>query len=245
MKSFSAVLCASALATSMITAAWPNVADACGCLSPPDPVALGDDDFAVNQQAEQIMFEVGDDTITAHVLIRYAGEPESFAWIVPVPNAPELALSEQTTFALVDQGTAVTSFEQFEPLCPVQEYRCRTHPFPSCGGGDDGDASAGAGTGGFGDEGESGDGDGNGGSDPGAPPPGVDVIDMQMVGSYETVTFAADEPEAAVTWLQDNGFIVNDTMTPFMHVDDVDPGRWCTGVAAAVAVSVPALALVS
>lgn len=202
----------------MVLAVWPNVADACGCLSPPDPVALGSDDFAVNQQSEQILFEVNQDTVTAHVLIRYAGNPETFAWIVPVPNAPELALSEQVTFSLVDQGSAVGVTRVTEQLCPVQEYACRYHPPPSCGGGLDGDDGDAAGGTGGGDEGGDWDGDsggdGNGGE---SPPPGVDVIDMQMVGSYETVTFAADDPEAAVTWLQDNGFIVNDTMTPYMQ----------------------------
>jgi len=214
MKSLSSVFCASALATSIVAAAWPNVADACGCLSPPDPATLGSDDFAVNQQSESILFEVGQDTVTAHVLIRYAGEPESFAWLVPVPNAPELALSEQVTFALVEQGSAVQVALNQEQLCPVPEYQCQYHQSPSCGdqgvsGGDD----AAGGTGGAGGDLDGGGDDGNGGE----PPPGVDVIDMQKVGSYETVTFAADDPGAAVTWLQDNGFIVNDTMTPYMQ----------------------------
>ncbi len=217
MKTLSSVLCASALATSMVLAAWPNVADACGCLSPPDPVTLSSDDFAVNQQSEQILFEVGQDTVTAHVLIRYAGDPETFAWIVPVPNAPELALSEQVTFALVDQGSTVQVSRAPESLCPVPEYECRFHDTPNCNDNASGVDGGAAGGSDGGDEGGFGDEDDGNGGDGGAPPPGVDVIDMQMVGSYETVTFAADEPEAAVTWLQDNGFIVNDTMTPYMQ----------------------------
>ena len=70
--------------------------------------------------------------------------------------------------------------------------------------------------GGNGDGSGGGDADGDAGGD-GGPPPGIDVIDMQKVGSYETVTFAADEASLAVQWLQDNGFIVNDTMTPYMQ----------------------------
>jgi hypothetical protein len=62
-------------AAALVIAAAPSRAEACGCLSPPDPVVLGEDDFAVNQQAEQIIFEVDEGTITAHVLIRYAGDP--------------------------------------------------------------------------------------------------------------------------------------------------------------------------
>lgn len=60
---------------------------ACGCLSPPIPEP--DADFAVNQQAEQIVFEVEQGFVTAHVLIKYAGDPEQFGWLVPVPAVPE------------------------------------------------------------------------------------------------------------------------------------------------------------
>ena len=52
-------------------------ADACGCLSPP---AVSEGDFAVNQQSEQIIFEVEPGWVTAHVLINYAGDPASFGY---------------------------------------------------------------------------------------------------------------------------------------------------------------------
>ena len=204
-------------ALGLVLAGAPSRAEACGCLSPPDPVVLGDDDFAVNQQAEQIIFEVDEGTITAHVLIRYAGDPSQFAWIVPVPSVPELALSPAAAFAMIDDATRPFTDVQFEDVCPVPEYECHQHPFPDCSSGDDRPFAGGAGTGG-GEDGGIGSGigdadDGAGGDDA---PPGIDVIDMQQVGSYETVTFTAAEADLAVQWLQDNGFIVNDTMTPYM-----------------------------
>ena len=122
-------------AACVAAAAWPSEADACGCLSPPDPQVLGADDFAVNQQSEQIIFDVGEQSITAHVLIRYAGSPESFAWIVPVPSAPELDLSPQAAFAILDEATAPQASAYDESICPVPEYQCEFHSFPSCGDG--------------------------------------------------------------------------------------------------------------
>ncbi len=190
------------------TALAPSRADACGCLSPPDPVALDTDNFAVNQQAEQIIFEVGEETVSAHVQIRYAGDPEQFAWIVPVPNVPDLEISHTIAFGMVDEGTSPVAFSRYESLCPVPEYQCERHPTPDCELPWDDDHGAGT------TDPTGGDSDGG---DPGSPPSGVDVIDMQTVGDYETVTFTADDAALAVDWLQENGFIVNETMTPYMQ----------------------------
>jgi len=88
----------------------PSRAEACGCLAPPDPVALDTNNFAVNQQAEQIIFEVGEETVSAHVQIRYAGDPEQFAWIVAVPNVPELASpTMRSANARTPSGTGPTA----------------------------------------------------------------------------------------------------------------------------------------
>ena len=61
----------------------PAAALACGgffCSSTP-----------VDQQAERILFvDEGDDTWSAYVEIQYKGESDAFAWIVPVPEVPEL-----------------------------------------------------------------------------------------------------------------------------------------------------------
>lgn len=60
----------------------------------------------------------GDGTITAHVMIRYAGAPESFAWIVPVPSAPTLALSESSAFGAIDSRTRPNDPPAPASLCP-------------------------------------------------------------------------------------------------------------------------------
>src|SRR5687767_12153013 len=174
----------------------PRIADACGCLSPP---AVTEGAYAVNQSSEQIIFEVEPGWVTAHVLIRYAGDPASFAWIVPVPEVPELAISPVSAFGILDQLTAPDVFVGTENICPVSEWRCEFRN-SSCSradlaGGDDGFGSAG----GASDGGASGAPEDN----------GVTVINQQVVGDYQTVTFRATEAALATQWLRDNGFIVN------------------------------------
>ena len=115
------------------------VARACGCLSPP-AVTVGD--YAINQSAEQILFEVEPGWVTAHVLIRYSGNPAQFAWLVPVPEAPTLAIDPVSAFGLLDQATAPNVSVSGENLCPISAWSCQyDEPTQSsgvgCGGASD------------------------------------------------------------------------------------------------------------
>ena len=189
-----------------------SVALACGCFTPPVPGAIDNDQYAVNQLAEQIVFEVpGDGTITAHVLIRYNGSPDQFAWLVPVPTAPTLELSENMLFGLIDDATRPNVNTRTENVCPSPEYVCRYHGPPSDCFSGPGGLTTGSSAGGF--DSNAAPTSGDGGQSPG----GVTVVAQQQVGSYDTVTFAADEATAAVEWLTTNDFIVNETTTPFMQ----------------------------
>jgi len=196
----------------------PTPAHACGCLSPPVPPP-GVEEFAVNQQAEQIIFEKPDmNTVRAHVLIRYNGNPESFAWLVPVPSAPELALSEDLLFGYLEDATRPRPFSLDESICPHPEYYCKYRHEPDCSPPDAG----GQDSWGYADTSTTFDAFAADTTSGNNPPPGIDVIGSQIVGEYETVTFRADESHLAVQWLNDNGFIVNDSMAPYMqpYVDE-------------------------
>ncbi len=191
-------------------------ADACGCFAPPIPTALDETSFAVNQQAEQIIFEVGEGTISAHVRIFYSGDPEEFAWLLPMPSVPDLELSSGALFGLIDELSApvVSSFPQ--NICPQQKYFCRTHPPCSSGLGQT--TIAPSATGGFAANGASDDLLIDAESGPAfVQPPAVQVLAREQIGSYETITFAAEEADLAIDWLNDNGFIVNETMSPYMQ----------------------------
>jgi len=186
-------------------------AHACGCLSPP---AVTEGDFAVNQAAEQLIFETEPGWVTAHVLIKFSGDPSQFAWIVPVPEVPELALSPASAFGLLDQATAPSISVTTQNICPISQYACR---YADSEGNDGGGCTLGpsaadsvkAGTF-FGDAGAVSD------SPSGAQPP-VTVINTQTVGDYQTVTFQASQASAAVQWLHDNGFVVNNTTSIYME----------------------------
>lgn len=180
-----------------------RAAEACGCLSPP---AVREGDYAVNQSAEQLIFEVEPNYVTAHVLIKYAGAPDKFAWIIPAPEVPELGISPASTFGLLDRLTAPSITVRDETICPISEWSCRYHETPSCGAGDDNDPA-----GGIADAGASASDAGGAGEPP------VTVIDTQVVGDYQTVTFRASEASAATQWLRDNGFIVNQTTSIYME----------------------------
>lgn len=61
----------------------------------------------VDQSAERIVFVQEDrDTVSAYVEIMYQGEPEGFAWIVPVPEVPALDVWHGGAFNALDLITA-------------------------------------------------------------------------------------------------------------------------------------------
>src|SRR5688572_29388026 len=70
----------------------------------------------VLQTSERVIFEIDGDVITAYVQLQYQGNDPNFAWIVPVPEAPEVEvgigqemfsiLEEQTKPIFVDSSTA-------------------------------------------------------------------------------------------------------------------------------------------
>ncbi len=209
-------LLATALACCALLAAEERTAEACGCVHPPEPEIDSIEEFAVNQSSEQIIFEVEEGFVTAHVLIQYFGKPSEFAWVVPVPSVPELSLSSEAAFSLLARDTAPQLTLINESACPIQEWACEQASRPNCssGGGGCGFAS--------GDDGNWGasfqDAGGASSSDGGqVDVPPVDIIERDVIGAYETVVFAAGDVEGTMQWLRDEGFIVNSSMAPFIQ----------------------------
>jgi hypothetical protein len=54
--------------------------------------------FPMNQVAENILFIQGEGTVTTHVQLQYSGSASDFAWILPMPSVPELAVSHNQIF---------------------------------------------------------------------------------------------------------------------------------------------------
>jgi hypothetical protein len=80
----------------LLAALTPESADACGGLfcSSANPV---------NQAAERIIFAQDGRHTTAVIEIQYEGPSERFAWVLPVPGVPEIAVSSKQALDRVQQ----------------------------------------------------------------------------------------------------------------------------------------------
>jgi MYXO-CTERM domain-containing protein len=109
-----------ATALSLAAVAAPASALACGgffCSTSP-----------VDQQAERIIFrQPTPNTVESYVEIQYQGDPQAFAWIVPVPGVPrDMTTFSPTAFQILDLATGPTF--QIPDECQI--------PFPSAAEGD-------------------------------------------------------------------------------------------------------------
>ena len=68
----------------------------------------------MNQVAERILFVVGEGVVTAHVQIQFNGEAPDFAWILPVPNPPDLQVTHNELFRQLQFATDPVFFLQWE-----------------------------------------------------------------------------------------------------------------------------------
>jgi hypothetical protein len=66
----------------------------------------------VDQAAERIVFAWAEDVecpdqglITVEVQISYTGDADDFAWVVPVPDVPELFVSNDALFSVLANGS--------------------------------------------------------------------------------------------------------------------------------------------
>src|SRR5690606_27444249 len=121
-------LVSSALAFSFAVGAGlsPRLAEACGGTfcdqTPPDPGEPPPPPMPVNQTGETIIFAVDGDQIEAHIRIEFDPDSgaERFAWLIPLPAAPEFGVSSQTFFERMELATVpVFSFSSSTASCPA------------------------------------------------------------------------------------------------------------------------------
>ena len=70
--------------------------------------------FPMNQVGERILFVADGETVTTHVQIQYSGSAEDFAWILPVPVLPELAVSHNELFRQLQFSTQPSFFLEWQ-----------------------------------------------------------------------------------------------------------------------------------
>jgi MYXO-CTERM domain-containing protein len=142
----------------------------------------------VNQAAERIVFARGaDGTVTAIIQIQYAGPSERFAWMLPVSGSPEISVSSNSAFAVLQSATNPSYSLQTTVEGECRDTRGGAPIVPIAA-----DASR---------------------ADAGASGP-VGVVDEGSVGPYDYVVVSTD-PESddrvgdAMGWLTDNGYDVS------------------------------------
>jgi MYXO-CTERM domain-containing protein len=123
--------------------------------------------------------------------IQYVGEPEEFAWVLPIRGQVTIGLSSDLLFSQLDALTAVR----------IQS------PSVSCpGSGGSGDPC------GFGTT--STKASGGGGSKQQAEGGPVEVIAQEVVGPFETVQLSSDDPLALRAWLDSHGYEIPTDIEP-------------------------------
>lgn len=76
----------------------------------------------MNQLSERILFVDHGDSVTTHVQIAYQGKASDFAWVLPVPSRPSLAVSHNHLFDALQfatQPTFVLEWEENLDLCGI------------------------------------------------------------------------------------------------------------------------------
>jgi hypothetical protein len=74
----------------------------------------------VLQSEERIIFTINDDdTVTAYVQIYYSGSAPNFAWVVPVPDVPEIDVADVELFDELDRLTTPEFIAPPRPDCAI------------------------------------------------------------------------------------------------------------------------------
>ena len=147
----------------------------------------------VDQNAERILFVVDEEEgiVTMMVQIAFSGRDEDFAWVLPLP-APQLVGMSSVIDANALLALDRMTLPQFIPRGPV------------CGFDEGGGCACGAmeadmvqaASGAAGD--------------------GVQVFAEEQIGPFDSVTIGAEDPEAVVTWLKENGYNITEAMEPLI-----------------------------
>lgn len=182
------------LCTPLLALAAPSTAEACGgtfCDSGPQVMP-------VDQTGETIVFALGEGKVEAHIQIQYDGDPERFAWLIPVMAVPDIEVGSQAFLAQLQNGTRPVNTMDYEWLGCLGEA-----PSMGCGGGD-----------GLGDLG----GGDTGGMDPfdDEEDPDVDILKRGVAGAFEYVVITADDIGQITSWLDDNDYAQDDEAPPIL-----------------------------
>ena len=172
----------------------------------------------IDQTGEHIVFAVGDGYVEAHVLIQYQGPAEQFAWIVPTPGLPEVDVSADILFDVMNQTNPVSFAARYETIGDC-EYNCPPPPRQDCPGEYEyyeWDAYDYWGAADMGVSDTTAWADSAADADSGYVPP-VIVIAESSVGPFEFAILRATEAEPLLEWLQENSYDIPDEALPLIE----------------------------
>jgi hypothetical protein len=161
----------------------------------------------VDQSGENILFVQVAGHVEAHVQIQYTGDPQRFAWLVPVPLVPEVSVGSQQLFTNLLNATVPTF--------------ALSRSFDTCGGGRVTSPGCGFGAATSGSA-SSFDGVGSDGgvarSD--APP----VTSHEAVGAFDVTVLSPKTADEITSWLATNSFLQSPD-APAILQDYIDRGH--------------------
>lgn len=149
----------------------------------------------VDQSGENILFVMDGRTVEAHVQIQYQGDPEQFAWVVPVMALPEIEAGSDALFQNMLDATVPTFMTN-----PVFEDCGSDQRNEGIGCGDTVTSADAAFTGGGGETDGFGD-------EPDFDP---EVVASGVAGAFEYSVLEGGTVEGVVEWLDENGYAQDD-----------------------------------
>jgi hypothetical protein len=175
---FSSLVGASTLILAGAVALVPAEAEACGGTFCDGALPT---QMPVDQTGETILFAIDNGYVEAHVQIEYdGGDAQEFAWIVPVPELPEIEVgSWRLVQAVLDGTRPVYGYQDDTSLCE--------------------DSSADDGVGFISRP--------DGGSPTGEDPT---VLAQDVVGAFEYAVLEGGTADTITQWLLDNGYALED-----------------------------------
>ena len=158
----------------------------------------------VDQTGENILFvmDKAAGKVEAHIQIQYMGEPEQFAWVIPVQAIPDFSAGSEVLFSNLLAGTAPIYSLQTVSDCQSNEgdgLGCSRASL--AGDGEAFDSGASSASGGFDTDGEQ----------------GPTIVKREIVGAFEIVVLEGGTSQELVDWLDENGYAQDPEARPIME----------------------------
>lgn len=162
--------------------AWPSPAHACGgCFHPTES-------RSTQVTGHRMVLSISQTQTTLWDQFDYAGDPEDFAWVLPINGSATIGLSSEASLAALEQDASV--------VVSSPPFSC-----PPCGNA----------TGAVGPGPGAGTATGSGGM-----PDPVEVVAQEVVGPFETVQLSSTDGSALLDWLQGHGYEVPVEIQPII-----------------------------